>query len=167
MVNDQVPVKRSELAIMVTVLVSVLLSMLNYHPPLQAMIPNWVLLVVIYWCLVAPDQFSMFTAWGVGLFLDILDLTILGQHALSFAFAALIVCSFSPRAQHYSLWLQCLLVMALSILVIGIELWINRLAFGYEFSALNWQSGVVAGLTWPVIRVILDRLSKSPDSRSE
>lgn len=159
--------KHSEIAIMVTVLVAVMLSMLNYHPSIQAMIPNWVLLIVIYWGLVAPEQFSIFTAWGIGLFLDILDLTILGQHALSFALAALIVSVVSSKAQHYSLWLQCLFVMALSILVIGLELWISHLAFGHEFSTLNLQSGIVAGLAWPVIRAILNKASGSTDSRND
>lgn len=167
MANDAASGKRSEIAIMVTVLVAVLLSMLNYHPSIQAMIPNWVLLIVIYWCLATPDQFSMFTAWGIGLFLDILDLTILGQHALSFALAALIVSAVSSRALHYSLWLQCLFVMGVSILVIGLEIWINHLAFGYEISTLNWQSGVVAGLIWPAIRTILNKVSRNPDSRND
>ncbi len=148
---------------MLTILVGVLLDMLNYHPSIRVMIPNWVLLIVIYWCLVAPGQFSMFVAWGIGLFLDILDLTILGQHALSFAFAALIVSATSSRILNYSLWLQCFFVMMLSLLVIGLELWINRLAFGHELSTLNWQSGIMAGLIWPVVRVILAKVSRIPD----
>ncbi len=167
MAKDKPSAKRFEIAVMISLFLAVLLSMLNYYDPIQVMIPNWVLLVVIYWSLAAPDQFSIFAAWGVGLLLDIIDLTILGQHALSFAFVALIVSVILPKTLQYSMWIQCIFVTLLSILVIGYEFWINHLAFGYEFSTINWQSGIVAGLMWPLIRVILDNVWSNPNTRND
>jgi len=167
MASDKPSGGNPEIVIMGTFFFAILLSMLNYQESIQSMIPNWVLLIVIYWCLVAPDRFSMFTAWCVGLLLDILNLTILGQHALSFAVAALIVSMVTPRALNYPLWLQCFFVMALCLFVMGFEFWLNHLAFGYEFSMLNWQAVIVAGLIWPFLRVILVKAWIHPDSRND
>lgn len=158
MANDNFAGYRLDIAIFVSLLIAVLLGMLNYPDSVQHMIPNWTLLIVIYWCLVAPEQVSVFTAWGIGMVVDILDLTILGQHALVFAAVGMIAIIASPKVIASPLWLQCAFILVMSILATAFQIWINHLAFDYEYSPLNWQSGVAAALMWPLLRIALDKV---------
>src|SRR5262249_61137804 len=45
--------------------------------------PDWVAVVLLYWSLTAPRRFSLMTAFWMGIVLDTLTGSLLGQHALA------------------------------------------------------------------------------------
>ena len=45
--------------------------------------PDWISLILIYWCFAMPGKIGLGYAWCVGLFLDILSFGTLGRYALS------------------------------------------------------------------------------------
>ena len=45
--------------------------------------PDWVAVVLLYWSLMAPRHFSLFTAFWMGIALDTLSGALLGQNALA------------------------------------------------------------------------------------
>ena len=47
--------------------------------------PAWVALVLIYWCMALPARSGVLVGWSVGLLLDVMTGTLLGQHALALA----------------------------------------------------------------------------------
>lgn len=158
MANDKPVAHRSDAVIIISFFIAIVLTMLTYPDSMRYMIPNWVLLVLFYWCLVAPDRVGVFTGWSVGLFVDILNFTVLGQHALTQALVALIAVSAARKILAYPLWQQCFIVLALSGLATGFQFWVYHLAYGNEFTLVYWQSAVMAALIWPLIRILLDRI---------
>ena len=55
--------------------------------------PSWVALVLIYWCIAVPERTGVIAGWVVGLLVDVMSGTLLGQHGLAFA----------PEADHTTL----------------------------------------------------------------
>ena len=53
--------------------------------------PEWVPLILIFWSLLAPERFSLLTAFWMGLLLDTLSGALLGQHALALVVVVAIV----------------------------------------------------------------------------
>ena len=51
----------------------------------SAIRPQWCALILLYWCFALPMHVGIISGWCVGLLLDVLLGTLLGQHALGFA----------------------------------------------------------------------------------
>lgn len=107
--------------------------------PLPRMIapfrPDWVAVVLLYWSLMAPRRFSLLTAFWMGVALDTLTGSLLGQHAL-----ALLVIVYVAERFHLRLRVFPVSQLALTVLILlGL----------YEF-ILFWVDGV-AGRTVPLI----------------
>jgi len=68
--------------IAITFLISLVLSILPMPESLQLYRIQWTALVLIYWCMAVPERVGVGAGFLVGLLLDILTGTLLGQHAL-------------------------------------------------------------------------------------
>ena len=72
----------------VPILVSFLVAMMLTSLPLPetAIIyrPDWLILVLIYWCMAIPERIGIFTGWMLGLLLDVMYGSLLGQNAMAF-----------------------------------------------------------------------------------
>jgi rod shape-determining protein MreD len=97
--------------------------------------PDWVAVVLLYWSLTAPHRFSLLTAFWMGIALDTLSGSLLGQHAL-----ALLVVVYVAERFHLRLRVFPVSQLAFTVLLL--------LGF-YEF-ILFWIDGV-AGRTVPLI----------------
>jgi rod shape-determining protein MreD len=53
--------------------------------------PAWVALVLAYWCLALPQSIGVLSAWIIGLLLDVMHGSLLGQHAFGLAVVAYVV----------------------------------------------------------------------------
>ena len=69
-------------AITTTLLIALILAMLPMPDWTIWLRPVWVLMVLIYWAMMIPYQVSVGTAWLTGLVVDLLNGTLLGEHAL-------------------------------------------------------------------------------------
>jgi len=97
--------------------------------------PDWVAVILLYWSLVAPRRFSLMTAFWMGIVLDTLSGSLLGQHALALLLVVYL-------AERFHLQLRVFPVSQLAIVVLV-------LLGLYEF-ILFWIDGV-AGRTVPLI----------------
>jgi len=50
--------------------------------------PDFVAVVLLYWCMHKPWRFGIGLSWVVGLFADVADASLFGQHALAYAVLA-------------------------------------------------------------------------------
>ena len=75
--------------------------------------PEWVALVLIYWVIALPYRVGVSTAWVVGLLMDVLNGTMLGQHALSLSIIVYFTFMLHLRVRVFPLWQQCLTVFVL------------------------------------------------------
>ena len=87
--------------------------------------PAWVALVLIYWCMAAPTYAGVLMGWMLGLFLDVLSGTLLGQHALALAVVAFVAHRFHRQVRVLPIWQQGVSVFGLVFFYQLLILWIT------------------------------------------
>ena len=122
--------------------------------------PAWVALVLIYWCMALPARVGIMVAFTLGIFLDVLSGTLLGQNALALSVVAFITLQFYQRVRVLPLWQQGVTVFGLAFIHQVLILWINGIqGMPVSFSAY-WASPLISMVLWPWIFVVLRDLRR-------
>ena len=132
-----------------------------------ALRPDFVALVLLYWCIQEPRYIGVGVAWGVGLLMDVGDATLFGQHALAYALLAYAAEYFRRRVLRFSLWQQAAQVAVLLSLCAGLVLLV-RYVGGAPLP--RWTYAVpplVGALLWPVLTVALQWTQRPQRSSAE
>lgn len=152
--------RRGGWIIFVTFLAALALTVLPLPGWLAAIRPEWVALVLIYWCMALPTRVGVGYAWIVGLLLDVLRAGLLGQHALSFAIVAYITLQLYQRIRVFPLWQQAVSVFVLVLLHLLLQLWIKGIS-GNPPPALPFLLPALSSmLLWPLMFLGLRRLRR-------
>lgn len=119
-------------------------------------LPDWVALVLTFWCIREPLKVSMGTAFTLGLLMDIADASIMGQHALAYVLLAFTAGGLSRRILWFPLLEQALHVLPL-LLGTQFVMLVIRLATGAEFPGFLWLVGSFLGtaLWYPLTYLLL------------
>jgi rod shape-determining protein MreD len=117
--------------------------------------PAWVTLVLIYWCLSVPHRVGVVVGWTVGLLLDALTGTLLGQHGLGLALVAFLTLRLHLRLRVLPLWQQGATVFLLVLLDRAFSLWVTGIQ-GMATEAVSiWAPAATSTLLWPWLFVVL------------
>ena len=138
-----------------TFVFALLLTVLPMPDSATAWRPAWVALVLVYWCMAAPDQVGVVVGWTAGLFLDVMTGTLLGQHALGLSVAAYIAHRTHRRVRVLPLWRQGITVFGLVFLYQALVLWSNGIRGIPVVASAYWISPLVSMLLWPWMFVVL------------
>ncbi|WP_251358060.1 rod shape-determining protein MreD [Kangiella sp. TOML190] len=120
--------------------------------------PAWVMLVLSYWSIRAPERVGLFWAFVCGLLLDVLLGTSLGVHSFALALTTFIIKLLQQRIRLFPLWKQALMVAFLSLIYIMISFWLIRLT-GKSEETMAWPSVIINGLLWPWLYLLLRNFS--------
>ncbi|KRT53819.1 rod shape-determining protein MreD [endosymbiont of Ridgeia piscesae] len=117
--------------------------------------PQWVTLILIYWCMALPERVNVGTGWLAGLLLDVLSGSLLGQHALALAVVSFLTLNIYQRVRVLPLRQQMFTIMILLLVEKLLALWATAAA-GYPAPTLwYWAAPLVGMLLWPWIYIIL------------
>lgn len=117
--------------------------------------PAWVLMVLIYWNMMLPHRVGVGAAWLVGIMLDGLSGTLLGEHALALVMVSYIVTRMNSRLRMFPLLQQGLSIFLLVLLYQFIIYCIQGFIGDPPRGWLYWSSPVVSMLLWPWLSSIL------------
>jgi rod shape-determining protein MreD len=117
--------------------------------------PEWVLLVVIYWIIALPQRFNLGMAWCLGLVLDALSGTILGEHAMAMTIVAYVAVRQHRRIRVANIWQQSCTMGFFIALFQGIIFLIQAIVGQVPSSLLYWLPTITSMLFWPWIFIIL------------
>lgn len=141
--------------VLLTILIGFLLTLMPLPEWAENFRPQWVTLVVIYWCMALPERIGVSIAWMVGLCQDVLVGSLLGQHALSMAIIAYITLKLYLRVRVLPLRQQMFTILVLLVVERILALWINW-AVGYPSPSLwYWAEPIIGALLWPWIYILL------------
>lgn len=117
--------------------------------------PEWLLLVIIYWCLTVPHRINVGVAWILGLLLDALHGTLLGEHALAFTLVAYITVKSHRRIRFFPIRQQALTVFGLILLSQFIIYVIQGFIGQAPQTWMFWIPSVTSMLLWPSVFLVL------------
>lgn len=150
--------------IVITLLLAYLLAIVPFPDWALHYRPQWVALVLIYWAMALPWRVGIGVAWMAGLFLDVLEGSLLGLNALSLALIIYITLSLHQRLRMFSYPQQSALVLALVGLHMLLVYWV-RVAIGQsESQSLLFLLGALSSaFIWPWMFVFLRHLRRAFD----
>ena len=147
------PVRAGFIAL--TLIAALMLNLLPWTGAWLWIKPDFVALVVLYWCIEQPRKVGFVSAWLMGLFMDIADGTLLGQHALAYSILAYAGIVLHRRVRMFSGTPQVVHVLLLLLMNDLIVLAI-RLAAGADFPGLVYFLGsIVAAALWLPLGALL------------
>ena len=122
--------------------------------------PAFMLVVLLYWLLRAPNLCNVGTAWLAGLLIDLATGSLLGQHALSFTITAFIALSYQRRLVLFNGWQLAGYVLAL-LIIERIVILLLKVFAGNENPGLAYFWPVVAGLVlWQIMILLFGGLTR-------
>jgi rod shape-determining protein MreD len=141
--------------IVITLALALIGNLLPVSGIALALKPDFVALMLLYWCIQEPRYVGVGLAWWVGLLMDVGDGTLFGQHALAYAFLAYAAEYFRRRVLRFPLWQQAAQVAVLLGLCAALVLLV-RVVGGAPLP--RWTYAVpplVGALLWPVITIAI------------
>ncbi len=142
-------------------LLSLMLSAMPLPTGLEWGWPEWVPMVLIYWCMALPHRVSLGTAWILGLLVDLLQGSYLGLNALALLLIAWITCLLYRRLRMYRILQQALVVLLLVALNQLISRWGQVLSGNGASNFMYLLPTLVSALVWPWLFVVLRSLRRA------
>lgn len=142
---------------MSTIIASFALALfLNFLPWRDLrLVPDFVALVLCFWCVRQPRLVGLGVGWSLGLLSDAGNGVLLGQHALAYSVLAFLSVWLSRRILWFGPVLQSLHI-ALILLVTQAAVLLVRLASGDQFPGWPVIVGPLGGaVLWPLVTWLL------------
>ena len=117
--------------------------------------PAWIAMVLVYWCMALPERVGVITGWVIGLILDVMHGSILGQHAFGLAFVAYMVLQYHQRLRVFRLLQQSLVIGSIVFVYLLTMLWIYNLLGSVSYSFSYLFGAVTTGILWPWVYIVL------------
>ena len=137
--------------ILLTFLAAYVLAVLTLPPWLQWGRPDWVALTLIYWCIALPHRVGIATGLVLGLGIDVLEGSALGQNAFALVVVALLSLILYQRLRVYSLWQQAGVVFILVGINQLICQWLQNIEGVSTLPRLFLLPAFSSALLWPVV----------------
>ncbi len=122
--------------------------------------PAWVAMVLFYWCLAMPERLGVINAWVIGLLLDVMQSTLLGQHALGLAFVAYIALLYHQRIRVFPMFQQALIVGSVIFLYLAWMLLIFNLLGSRAYPTSYLLGALTSSALWPWAFILLRDLRR-------
>ena len=150
--------RNSNAIIIASLIVALLLSVMPFPDWAEQLRPQWLALVLIFWCLMAPEKIGIASGWLSGLVLDVMTGSLMGTHALTLSVVAYITLTIYQRTRIFPLWQQSLIVFSLLLLEHILNLWIigvtNHVTPGLDY----WFAPFIGLFIWPWLYILLSEL---------
>lgn len=142
--------------LLIATLAMLALSILPLPTVLSAYRPAWVLLLALYVQCFMPQYFNLSILMLVGLCLDVLLATVMGEHAFALLLVTWMFNNKSRRLQFFTMGQQMaligLLVFIYQLTIVGIDAFL-----GYHYSYwLPFNCALISFLFWPWLKLLAD-----------
>lgn len=149
------------LIITLSFIVALMAVMLPLSDSVALFRPELVTLILIYWCLDLPGRVGVGFGWVAGLMLDVVQGTLLGQHAFALAVVAWITIKLHQRIRVYPRWQQALSVFVLIVLSQMIVLWVQGIIGKSPNTWLYWLPSITSMVVWPWLYLFMRNVRRA------
>jgi rod shape-determining protein MreD len=152
--------------IVATFIAALLVNLLPWSGAWLYIKPDFVALVVLYWCIQQPRKVGFAWAWLLGLLMDVAEGSLFGQHALAYSVLAFAGIVLHRRVLMFTMRDQILHVIVLLFLNDAIVLAVRMFA-GAAFPGYYYFAGSLTAATlWPLLTYLFklpQRPTADPD----
>ncbi len=117
--------------------------------------PAWIAMVLVYWCMALPERVGVLSGWTIGLVLDVMHGSILGQHAFGLALVAYITVQYHQRVRVFPLTQQAVFVASVIFIYLAVMLWIYHVLGTVRYGPNYLLATLTTVLLWPWVFIIL------------
>ena len=151
-----------------TLLLGLLLNMLQNMGlwGRAAWVPDWLALVLVFWCVHQPLRVGIGADFVLGLAMDVHQAGLLGLHALAYTVLAFLAIMIHRRLLWFSVPSQAMQVLPLFVAAQFLELVLQLLAGGAFPGPSMFLAPLLQALLWPIVSVLLlvpQRRAPDPD----
>lgn len=150
----------NNLPVVVSFLLALILTSLPIPETAVMFRPEWLVLVLIYWCMATPERIGIFTGWLMGLILDVMYGSMLGQNAMALSVIAYLVGVLHLRVRMFPLWQQSVMVFVLVLVHLGLNAWIRGITGQFSIIWTYWMPALTSALVWPFLFIVLRDLGR-------
>jgi len=136
---------------------------LGRHPAL----PDLLALTLVFWNVHQPLRVGVGAAFVFGLFMDVHDAALLGQHALAYTLLSFFAITIHRRLLWFTVPSQAVQVLPLFAAAHAVELAVRMLAGGVFPGWTILLAPLLESLMWPIVSVVLlapQRRAPDPDA---
>jgi rod shape-determining protein MreD len=144
-----VSIKRGWGLVVGTFVVALALELLPLPTWAEPARPLWVAAVLLWWCLHAPQRANVGSAFVLGILMDVLKGSVLGQHALALTLTAFLAARFHLQLRVFPMWQQTTMVGVLTLLVGTLLWWTDGMAGQDSNLLLRLPGAITTALLWP------------------
>jgi len=147
--------RHNGIIILITLLIAVVASIMPMPLSADAFRPDWVLIVLVYWCLALPNKVNIITAWVMGFILDVLLGSVLGIHACAMALTVYIVVANFQKIRNFSVWQQALIIGFLAAIYHLFVFWLQHFLTDAAFLISYLYPVITSIVLWPWVFLLL------------
>lgn len=152
--------------IVFSLFVALMLNWLPWQGLWLAVRPDFAALMLLYWCTHKPHRIGIGIAWVVGIFADVADSSLFGQHALSYTVLAFGGILLHRRIQMFDVReqpLQVFPLLLISYAVFAAVHWFMRGHISWEF----FLGCLTSALLWLPMSMLLQSLRRTRTDPNE
>jgi rod shape-determining protein MreD len=132
-----------------------------------AWVPDLLALVLVFWSVHQPLRVGIGTAFVFGIFMDVHQSGLLGQHALAYTVLSFLAITIHRRLLWFSVPSQAFQVLPLFFAAHVIELVVRMIGGGVFPGFMMFLAPLIEAVLWPVVSVLLlvpQRRAPDPDA---
>jgi rod shape-determining protein MreD len=145
--------------IVFSLVIALLLNGMPWRGMALVLRPDFVALILLYWCMHKPMRIGIGLAWLVGIFADIADASIFGQHAFAYTLLAFGGVVLHRRLQMFDVRQQTSQVFMIFVLTYFAYAIVHRLVEG-EFVWMYFLGCLSSTLLWMPLSLLLNHLQQ-------
>lgn len=117
--------------------------------------PAWIAMVLAYWCMALPHRVGIGIGWLLGIIVDVMQGTLLGQNAIGFAVIAFLIIKSHQRIRMFPFLQQAAVIGLMISLCLMLSLWVRGIMGIPPHSWIYWMPVFTSMLLWPWLFIIL------------
>ncbi len=142
-------------AVILTIVIAFALTILPMRAEWSIFRPEWLALTFIHWGLMSPSKSSLLLAWFVGILVDIVFGSIIGQHGLGYTIVMFMTLRLRPRLLLDSFIQQIFAVFLVLGTYLLINLWILGITGNSPEGWSYWFTVISSLILWPFYHLFL------------
>jgi len=146
---------KGNIAITLSFVIGLILAILPLPRWALWFIPPWLALIVVYWIMAIPHRIGLGIAWVLGLLLDVLYGSILGEHAFALVLVAFITLKIHRQIRVFPVLQQAAYIFFLMIVYQLCLLLIQGTIGELPNPFLFWLPALTGMLIWPWVFSVL------------